>query len=97
MLETVFSSAQLPKNLEILEIKCCDKLKSLFGQELIHSELPNLHKLHLVDLPDWTGSSIGLKLNKSILKDVEVSPNIPVEESLRSGNASKYITGADEN
>ncbi|KAK6263377.1 hypothetical protein QUC31_009193 [Theobroma cacao] len=96
MLETVFSSAQLPKSLEILRIKCCGKLKSFSGQELINLELPNLHTLHLLELPAWTASSISLKSNKSI-PNVEVSPNIPVEKSLRSGNASKEITGADEN
>ncbi|XP_017972644.1 PREDICTED: putative disease resistance protein At4g19050 [Theobroma cacao] len=96
MLETVFSSAQLPKRLEILRIKCCGKLKSFSGQELINLELPNLHTLHLLELPAWTASSISLKSNKSI-PNVEVSPNIPVEKSLRSGNASKEITGADKN
>ncbi|XP_021280759.1 putative disease resistance protein At4g19050 [Herrania umbratica] len=96
MLETVFSSAQLPKSIEILRIKCCGKLKSFSGQELINLELPNLYTLHLLELPAWTASSIGLKSNKSI-PNVDVSPNIPVEKCLRSGNASKEITRADEN
>ncbi|XVF13710.1 hypothetical protein REPUB_Repub08aG0230900 [Reevesia pubescens] len=91
MLETVFSSTQLPKNLEILEIKCCDKLKSMFGQETVNTELPNLRKLRLLELPDWTMSVIGFKLNKSI--DVKVSPNI----SHGSEYASKENTGAYQN
>ncbi|OMO93479.1 Disease resistance protein [Corchorus olitorius] len=94
MLETVFSSVQLPETLESLQIKFCGKLKSLSDQNLINSELPNLHTLHLLELPGWTAPSIEPTFNKSILKDVKVSPNIPGGESLMSKNAS---TGADQN
>ncbi|OMP11859.1 Disease resistance protein [Corchorus capsularis] len=94
MLETVFSSAQLPKTLESLQIKFCGKLKSLSDQNLINSELPNLHTLHLLELPGWTAPSIEPIFNKSILKDVKVSPNIPGGKILMLKNAS---TGADQN
>ncbi|XVF52070.1 hypothetical protein PTKIN_Ptkin04bG0235300 [Pterospermum kingtungense] len=97
MLETVFSSAQPPKNLEVLQIKFCDRLKSLCRQELVDYELPNLHTLHLLELPGWkTGSDIGLKLNKSVLKNDKVSRNIQVE-CLRERTASKEITEARGN
>ncbi|XVE57361.1 hypothetical protein DITRI_Ditri04bG0085200 [Diplodiscus trichospermus] len=102
MLETVFSSAQLLPNLEnlnILQIKYCDRLKSLYQLELVNTKLPkllNLHTLHLLELPNWTSSSIWHIVNKSI-PNFRVSPNINVEESLPSGNVSKGITGTDEN
>ncbi|XP_059463530.1 putative disease resistance protein At4g19050 [Corylus avellana] len=59
LLEVVFPSSQLPENLEILEIKFCDKLKTLFGSEAATEyKLQKLKKLHLVELPELT--SIGV-------------------------------------
>ncbi|KAK8614286.1 hypothetical protein V6N13_122650 [Hibiscus sabdariffa] len=47
MLETVFSSQQVPEKLETLQIKRCDKLKGVFSSELNNPELRNLKTLHL--------------------------------------------------
>ncbi|KAH1106610.1 hypothetical protein J1N35_010378 [Gossypium stocksii] len=73
VLETVFSSGQVPENLEILRVKHCDKLKSVFQTELNDRELPKLGTLHLSDLPAWTSSGYGFKLNESVTKHLRVS------------------------
>lgn len=66
MLEAVFHSSQLPENLEVLQIKFCDKLKTLFMPNTsTDCKLQNLQKLHLVELPNLT--SIGELESKSIL------------------------------
>jgi len=58
-LEIVFPSSQLPENLKILEIKFCDKLKTLFNPEAeTKGKQQKLEKLHLVELPELT--SIGV-------------------------------------
>ncbi|XP_022738423.1 putative disease resistance protein At4g19050 [Durio zibethinus] len=70
--------------LKHLHISYCPMLETVFLPALLpNSELPNLQTLHLLELPAWTASSIGIKLNG--IKNVKVSPN--VEKSLRSGNA----------
>ncbi|KAL8125594.1 hypothetical protein AgCh_013027 [Apium graveolens] len=46
---TLFGVSQQLENLEVLEIKFCDKLKILFTEESVH--LPKLQKLHLLALP----------------------------------------------
>jgi hypothetical protein len=62
LLEFVFPSSQLqPENLEILEIKFCDKLKTLFHSEPLtetERKLPKLKKLRLVQLPELTSISV---------------------------------------
>ncbi|XVE90022.1 hypothetical protein DITRI_Ditri20bG0043000 [Diplodiscus trichospermus] len=87
MIETVFPS--VPENLETLQIKSCDKLQRLFGQEWSNFELSNLKTLHLVALPELT--SIGFKLQKSFLKNVKGCPKLQVQ-GLESGIASLEIT-----
>ncbi|XP_059462644.1 putative disease resistance protein At4g19050 [Corylus avellana] len=63
-LEVVFHSSQLPKNLEILEIKWCDKLKTLFNSEpQTECKLQKLRKLHLMELPVLT--TIGVAESKT--------------------------------
>ncbi|XWS57770.1 hypothetical protein CRYUN_Cryun09bG0201700 [Craigia yunnanensis] len=89
MIETVFPS--VPENLETLQIKCCDKLQSLFRQEeLANSELSNLNTLHLLALPELT--SVGFKLQNSFLKNVKGCPKLQVVEGFESGIASSEIT-----
>ena len=72
MLEAVFHSSQLPENLEVLQIKFCDKLKTLFMPNTsTDCKLQNLQKLHLVELPNLT--SIGVLESKSVL---DIFPSI---------------------
>jgi Leucine-rich repeat (LRR) protein len=84
LLEVVFPSSQLlPENIEILEIKFCDKLKTLFGSEAAATEyiLEKLKKLHLVELPELT--SIGLPTSKNV---VDVFPSL---KSMKSRKCTK--------
>ena len=72
MLEAVFHSSQLPENLEVLQIKFCDKLKTLFVPNTsTDCKLQNLQKLHLVELPNLT--SVGVLESKSVL---DIFPSI---------------------
>ncbi|KAA8515404.1 hypothetical protein F0562_018985 [Nyssa sinensis] len=53
VLVNVLSSPQLPDNLEILQIKFCEKLEIVFEDSAsAHYSLPNLHTLHLQELPN---------------------------------------------
>ncbi|KAA8515400.1 hypothetical protein F0562_018989 [Nyssa sinensis] len=53
MLVNVLSSPQLPENLEILQIKFCEKLEIVFEDSVsAHYSLPNLRTLHLQELPN---------------------------------------------
>ncbi|KAE8727430.1 Detected protein of unknown function [Hibiscus syriacus] len=74
MLETVFSSQQVPEKLEILRIKHCVKMNSVFPESMIDRELPKLKTLQLSDLPSWTRSEAGFKVNKSVTKIIESPP-----------------------
>ncbi|KAB2070548.1 hypothetical protein ES319_A08G162900v1 [Gossypium barbadense] len=96
MLETVFSSGQVPENLEILRVKHCDELKSVFQPELNDRELPKLGTLHLSDLPAWTSSGYGFKLNESVTKHLRVS-HVKGLQDIHPDNASMEATPADEN
>lgn len=72
LLEALFPSPQLPQSLEILQIKFCDKLKTLFiSSTLTEYKLQSLQKLRLVELPELT--SIGVPESKSM---EEVFPSI---------------------
>ncbi|XP_030533678.2 putative disease resistance protein At4g19050 [Rhodamnia argentea] len=65
MLVGTFSSGQLPENLEVIQIKFCDKLKTLIEHETsVESTLPKLKTLHLLGLPML--KSIGLQLLESL-------------------------------
>ncbi|XWS49315.1 hypothetical protein CRYUN_Cryun13aG0153200 [Craigia yunnanensis] len=76
-------------NLTYLQISYCPMLETLFSSAELPTilDLPNLRTLHMLELPNWTSSSIRLKLNKSFLKNVKVGPNIRVEESQQVGHA----------
>ncbi|KAL7169977.1 hypothetical protein ACSBR2_034930 [Camellia fascicularis] len=50
-ISSVFSSSQKLENLEVLEIKFCDKLEALFDDKSAQCKLPKLHTLHLWELP----------------------------------------------
>ncbi|KAE7996848.1 hypothetical protein FH972_001537 [Carpinus fangiana] len=64
-----------PENLTILQIKFCDKLKTLFSSEgPAEYKLKNLEKLHLVELPELT--SIGAIPPRSVSIEVRKCPNI---------------------
>ncbi|XVE89975.1 hypothetical protein DITRI_Ditri20bG0039800 [Diplodiscus trichospermus] len=89
-LEIVFCSYQLPENLEILEIRFCDRMKTLDGHEelqnseqqseLSNTEMSKLKTLHLLEVPELT--SIDFKLQKSFPKIVEGRPTL--QEGLES-------------
>ncbi|PSS04019.1 Disease resistance protein [Actinidia chinensis var. chinensis] len=68
-IKSVSSLAQLPKNLEVLQIKFCDKLKALFDGSA-QCTLQKLHTLHLLELPNL--ESIGCMMpslqNRPIIK-----------------------------
>ncbi|KAI3510359.1 hypothetical protein L1887_17288 [Cichorium endivia] len=49
-LSIVFQSSWLPRNLEILHVKHCNKIVSLFDQAEV--DLPHLKTLHLCELPE---------------------------------------------
>lgn len=59
-LVNVFTPQQLPENLEILEIKFCDRLKTLFEPSSEECALGKLRELNLVELPKL--SSIGIRM-----------------------------------
>ncbi|KAE7996847.1 hypothetical protein FH972_001536 [Carpinus fangiana] len=78
-LEVVFHSSQLPENLEILEIKWCDKLKTLFDSDPPREcKLQKLQKLHLVELPVL--NSLGVPESKSIKNVFPSLESIKVRE-----------------
>ncbi|KAA3469267.1 Nbs-lrr resistance-like protein [Gossypium australe] len=96
MLETVFSSGQVPENLEILRVEHCDGLKSVFQPELNDRALPKLGTLHLSDLPAWTRPGYGFKLNESVTKHLRVS-RVKGLIDISPDNASMEATPAGEN
>ncbi|PPD70910.1 hypothetical protein GOBAR_DD32210 [Gossypium barbadense] len=96
VLETIFSSEEVPRNLEILRVKRCDKLKSVFQPELNNRELPKLGTLHLSDLPAWTSSGYGFKLNKLVTKNLRIS-RVKKLEDIHPDNASMEATPSYEN
>ncbi|CAL5434855.1 unnamed protein product [Camellia sinensis] len=59
-LSTVFSSSQLLENLEVLQVRFCDKLETVFEQSSPEPELQNLETLYLWELPELT--NIGCRL-----------------------------------
>ncbi|XP_052183634.1 putative disease resistance protein At4g19050 isoform X2 [Diospyros lotus] len=50
-LSTIFSSPQVPTNLQVLHIKFCDELEAVLEQESAESKFPNLVTLYLWELP----------------------------------------------
>jgi Leucine-rich repeat (LRR) protein len=67
VLRVVFASAQLPENLEILHIKFCEKLETLFSPDLeTESKLWKLQKLHLLELPELTSIGVSKYISPSI-------------------------------
>ncbi|MBA0584225.1 hypothetical protein Gorai_015049, partial [Gossypium raimondii] len=96
VLETIFSSEEVPRNLEILRVKHCDKLKSVFQLELSNHELPKLGTLHLSDLPAWASSGYGFKLNELVTKNIRIS-RVKKLEDIHPDNASMEATPGYEN
>jgi hypothetical protein len=87
-LEIVFPSSQLPENLKILEIKFCDKLKTLFNPEAeTEWKLQKLKKLHLVELPQLT--SIGVPPAMALVK-LRNCPQIRYLEEFPGIKIEKY-------
>lgn len=81
----VFSS--LPKHLEILEIKFCEKLVSVVEDDVLpesaECRLQNLRVLHLLDLPEL--SSIGFDFPSVQALRIEDCPNLMnLENSIKS-------------
>ncbi|KAH7514219.1 hypothetical protein FEM48_Zijuj11G0065600 [Ziziphus jujuba var. spinosa] len=76
-LENVFTPQQLPENLEILEIKFCDRLKTLFQRISEECVLEKLRELNLVGLPEL--SNIGIRFPS--LQNIKVR-NCPILEKL---------------
>ncbi|KAL6990928.1 hypothetical protein U1Q18_009049 [Sarracenia purpurea var. burkii] len=74
MLSTVFSSSQLPINLQVLQIKFCDKLEAVFEKASSEPELPKLDTLYLWELPEL--KSIGCALPSLQTRKVWKCPNL---------------------
>ncbi|KAK3014354.1 hypothetical protein RJ639_009076 [Escallonia herrerae] len=61
MLVNLMSVSQYPENLEILQIKFCDSLETVFQNSTSPNHmLPNLYKFHIWDLPEL--KSVGVEL-----------------------------------
>ncbi|GLU05307.1 hypothetical protein SLE2022_224130 [Rubroshorea leprosula] len=93
VLETVFSSPLLPKELETVKIKFCDKLQSVFGnEESANSDLLKVSKLYLSELPELR--TIGVKLLNCVPPVWEVinCTKLQRTENSEPTNASEEIT-----
>ncbi|GLT80644.1 hypothetical protein SLA2020_520740, partial [Shorea laevis] len=93
VLETVFSSPLLPKELETVKIEFCDKLQSVFGsEESATSELLKVSKMYLSELPELR--TIGVKLPNCVPPVWEVinCPKLLMPENSKPTNASEEIT-----
>lgn len=89
MLMWAFSSCQLPENLEVIQIKFCDKLETLVEHETsTECKLPNLKTLHLLGLPVL--KRIGLQLLGN-LEIVQIQ-NCDKVETLCDHEASRLCT-----
>ncbi|KAK9275152.1 hypothetical protein L1049_022411 [Liquidambar formosana] len=76
MLLSVFSSSQPPESLEILQLKFCDNLETVFEQNTpAVCTLPKLHTLHLWRLPEL--KSIGGLLPSVQNLEVKECPKLP--------------------
>ncbi|XP_023729270.2 putative disease resistance protein At4g19050 [Lactuca sativa] len=93
-LSVVFQSSWLPKNLEVLEIKHCDKIVSLFDQT-DQGILPSLKTLHLWELSEL--ESIGLSFPKLQTLKIWECPKVKqIERIFQSSHTLETlsITGA---
>ncbi|KAJ9548435.1 hypothetical protein OSB04_020978 [Centaurea solstitialis] len=91
-LSTVFSSSWLPETLEVLQIKYCDKLVSLFDGE---GKLPNLETLHLWELPEL--ESIGISFPSLQTLKIWNCPKVnQIEDMVKFAKGLKvlWISGA---
>lgn len=73
-LVTVLSSSHLPENMEILHVKFCERLGSVFEQSVSESTLHKLHELHMWNLPVM--KSIGVELPSLQDFSVRECPNL---------------------
>ncbi|KAK3200768.1 hypothetical protein Dsin_024183 [Dipteronia sinensis] len=83
-LDYVFPSSQFPENLEILRIKFCDSIKTVFEHEKPDKcKLSKLHTLLLFELPELT--SIGITLQPVGKVKFWKCPKLDIsEENLKS-------------
>ena len=90
MLEYVFSSPQLPEKLEKLQVKFCDKLKTLFKCESSEEhKLLNLYELHLLELPELT--ACGVKLPHLQNAKVKGCPKLDKDSFISSLGLEKKV------
>lgn len=87
-LSVVFFESHFLRNLEVLDVKFCDKLESLFENNSKKHMLPNLHRLHLWELPEL--KTIGCLLPSLQVLDVGRCPML--EHVLPSGCLPENLT-----
>ncbi|CAH1440057.1 unnamed protein product [Lactuca virosa] len=93
-LSIVFQSSWLPKNLEFLQIKYCNKIVSLFNQS-DQGILPSLKTLHLWELPEL--ENIGLSFPELQTLKIWECPKVKqIERIFQSSDILEtlWITGA---
>ncbi|KAF5735816.1 putative disease resistance protein [Tripterygium wilfordii] len=87
-LENLFPPSQMPVNLEVLQIRFCDKLRTLFKRdESCRCTLEKLGTLHLLELPKLT--KIGIRLPSLEKFDVRECPQLKdTKEDLKLGSCA---------
>ncbi|KAK3032617.1 hypothetical protein RJ639_036577 [Escallonia herrerae] len=89
MLVNLMSVSQYPENLEILQIKFCDSLETIFQNSTSpNCILPNLRKFHIWDLPEL--KSVGVELPH--LQDCCVRGCPKLQHHLEVSNATSSVT-----
>lgn len=95
-LSSVFSSSQLPENLEVLQIKFCDNLEALFDQKSGQCMLPKLHTLHLWELPNLQSIGYGIpNLNTLIVGECSMLVNVFSTPRLPKNLMTLHIKGCE--
>ncbi|CAL5409725.1 unnamed protein product [Camellia sinensis] len=89
-LSIVFSSSQLPINLQVLQIKFCDELEAVFEHASPKPELPHLNTLYLWELPKL--KRIGCALPPPLTPKVWGCPNLAdFKENVKLARNDKYL------
>lgn len=90
-IENVFPSSQFPENLEVLHVKFCDTLKTLFecGTGKRHT-LQKLQRLHLLELPELR--SIGIEFAPGTDFEHRECPKLVLKRSKSVGIARELNT-----
>ncbi|GMN31069.1 hypothetical protein TIFTF001_003097 [Ficus carica] len=99
-IEYVFSLSHLPEKLEKLQVKFCNKLKTLMKRESSadQHELRKLRELHLLELPEL--STVGVKLPSLQKAKVKGCPRLKKQEfisDLGLQNKTVEVTSVEEN